>query len=286
MRAIRLALVSVLLATTMPISVVAQESAPPSRPESDAQRKWVRVFERHASDYIVREGTKDDAASRAERTAEPVLRWSQPVRGGDDGALYLWVRAGRPVAAITFFTFKWPDGKRALVHERHSLTQEPIAAEWRTRSMWQTSRAGVGYQPVPEAPKPAATAPGRLRQMQAIVREFAAHTVDGNDKNWPLRLLPTPLYRFEGAKRNSLDGALFALVQGTDPEAFLLIDARGAGDAARWEFAVARFTDRKLEVQYKGRSVYSGHDTVGGANEVYFSDTVILKPGDNPEDFH
>ena len=60
--------------------------------------------------------------------------------------LDLWVRQGRPVAAVTFFTFKWPDGDRVIVHERHSFAQEPVEATWRGRPVctWRPSRPPPG----------------------------------------------------------------------------------------------------------------------------------------------
>src|SRR5581483_5398232 len=68
----------------------------------DGKGKWVPLFDRHAGQYSISVGSSEKA--EATRLAEPSLRWWQPVRGGDDGAVYLWVRAGRPVAAVTFFT--------------------------------------------------------------------------------------------------------------------------------------------------------------------------------------
>ena len=251
-----------------------------TEPPKDAKAgkgKWVPLFDRHADGYAITAG----AAGRAKRLPEPVLRWWQPVRGGDDGALYLWVRDGRPVAVVTFFTFKWPDGKRSVIHERHSLAAEPLEATWRGVSVWRTSQPGVTFRPVPDAPTPAGGAPARLRQMQAIVRDVSANTVDDKNSTWPLRPLSRPLYRDEGRA----DGALFALAQGTDPEAFLLLEARGEGDAARWEYAVARFTDLELHVRYKGREVFSGPHTLGGPGEIYHSISVIDKASDSPADF-
>jgi hypothetical protein len=212
---------------------------------------------------------------------EPVLRWWQPVRGVDDGALYLWVHEGRPVAAITFFTFKWPEGIRSIVHERHSFAFEPVEATWRDNSVWHTSQPGLTFKPVPGAPIPAGGAPSRLRQMQAVAREFSANTVDDKASKWPLRPLVTPLYRYEGKN----DGALFALVQGTDPEAFVLLETRGAGKDAHWEYAVARFTDLELHIRFQNHEVFAGLNTVGQANEIYHSLTVINQRSDAPEDF-
>jgi len=246
----------------------------------DEKGKWVPVFERHAGEYVIRVG--EDAKEEARRLPDPVLRWWQPVRGGDDGALYLWVHEGRPVAAVTFFTFKLPEGVRWITHEHHSLVTEPVEATWRGKTVWRTSRPGLAFRPVPDAPVPAGTAPARSRQMQAIVREFSATTIDDKASKWPLRPLARPLYRYEGKD----DGALFALVQGTDPEAFILVEARGAGKDAHWEYAVARFTDLEIHVRLKDREVFSGPHTLGGAGEIYHSQSVIGKPSDLPGDFN
>jgi hypothetical protein len=255
-------------------AALGQEPPPAPKEAKDGRGKWAPLFQRHAGEYRVRVGT---GGKEAARLPEPVLRWWQPVRGGDDGALYVWVVDGRPVAVVTFFTFKWPQGERAIVHERHSLSPEPVEAEWRGRVAWGTTKPGVTFAPVPGAPAPAATPAARLRQMQAIVRDVSASTTDDKGSNWPLRPLSKPLYRFEGPA----DGALFALAQGTDPEAFLLLRAEGA----HWEFAVARFTDLRLRVLLQGREVFSGPNTIGASNEIYQSTTVMQKPSDNPDDF-
>ena len=41
-----------------------------------------------------------------------------------------------------------------------------------------------------------------------------------------MRLLAQPIYRYENTKGDLIDGGLFVFVLGTDPEAFLLIEAR------------------------------------------------------------
>jgi hypothetical protein len=246
----------------------------------EGRGKWVPVFQRHADEYVVTVGANEP--ERAKRLADPLLRWWQPVRGGDDGALYLWVVGGRPVAALTFFTFKWPDGRRAIVHERHSLASEPVEATWRDQQVWHTSKPGVTFQAVPDSPVPAATPAARLRQMQTIVRDLSANTVDSKGSTWPLRALAKPLYRFDGPS----DGALFALAQGTDPEAFVLLEVAGSGSDARWRFAVARFTDLEIHVRYKDAEIFTGPNSTGASNGIYHSTTAVEKPSDTPEDFN
>ena len=139
---------------------------------------------------------------------------------------------------------------------------------------WPSSRSRT--LPLRRAPPPLAC--GRCRRS---CREFSANTIDDKASTWPLRPLVKPLYRYEGKH----DGALFALVQGTDPEAFILLEARGEGKDAHWEYAVTRFTDLEIHVRLKDREVFSGPHTLGQANEIYNSPTVMNKPSDSPEDF-
>ena len=254
----------------------AQEAAPTKK---DEKGKWVPLFQRHASEYVIRVGA--DAKGEARRLPDPLLRWWQPVRGGDDGALYLWTHEGRPIAVMTFFTFKFPEGMRCITHERHSLTAGPVEATWRGDKVWRTSRPGLAFKPVPGAPVPADAAATRLRQMQALMRDFSANTIDDKGSTWPLRFLAKPLFRYEGKE----DGALFALVQGTDPEAFVVLEPHGEGKTAHWEYAVARFTDLEIKVRIKDREVFSGPHTLGGATETYHTLIVLQKPSDSPADF-
>lgn len=54
--------------------------------------------------------------------------------------------------------------------------------------------------------------------MRALAREFKA-SVDLEEGGTELRQLPQPLFRYESKS----DGAIFAFVLATDPEALLLI---------------------------------------------------------------
>ena len=80
-------------------------------------------------------------------------------------------------------------------------------------------------------------------------------------------LLPQPLYRYESTDPNILDGAVFAFVTsaGTDPEVFLVLEARkpaGNGEPA-WEYALARCTDLNLRVSHKGTVVFTAAPPLG-----------------------
>jgi hypothetical protein len=151
--------------------------------------------------------------------------------------------------------------------------------------MWQTSGPGLTFRPVPEAPAPAPTATARLRQMQAIVRDFSANTIDDKNSTWPLRPLTKPIYRYEANGPSVADGALFAFAQGTDPEAFLILEAHPNGKSTRWEYALTRFTDLRIRIRLRNAEVFSGPHTIGNRNEIYQTTVVIDRPGDSPADF-
>src|SRR3954470_124591 len=73
-------------------------------------RGWQRLFQEQAREYSFSLGGK--AGPPVALVSEPVLQWSQPVRGGEDGAVYVWTQAGRPVAIGTFFIWPMANGKQ------------------------------------------------------------------------------------------------------------------------------------------------------------------------------
>ena len=78
---------------------------------------------------------------------------------------------------------------------------------------------------------------------------------DGTESE--LRLLPQSVHRYAAPKNRIVHGALFAFVQGTDPDLFLLIEARGENVAsARWQFADTRMTGAELRLSRRDKQVW------------------------------
>lgn len=69
-------------------------------------------------------------------------------------------------------------------------------------------------------------------------------------------MLPQPLYRYESRRSDILDGAVFAFVQGTDPESLLLLEAFQKGNGFEWQFAFARRTSGELEGRHQDAVVW------------------------------
>jgi len=138
--------------------------------------------------------------------------------------------------------------------EFHSLTEGPATAERDGHAEWSPVRAGVEFRPVPGAPAPANTPAGRLRQLRAMAVEFSAKKTDRKALTRPLRLLTQPVYRYESTDTS---GALFAFVEGCDPEVFLLIEARAGQTGRTWHYALARMNSVEFDVAHRGREVWS-----------------------------
>lgn len=245
--------------------------------EPSKEEGWQPIFQKMAQDYVIQ---SVDALPRTfELRKTPVLRWSQPVRGGDDGAIFAWMDRGRPAAIGTIFAYPNADQSRTVVHEFHSLAPKAFEASWRGRSMWTPSAGGINFQEIPDAPVPADKPASRLTQMRALVREFTARSIDHMDRPWELRLLPQPLVRFETAEDDiAVDGAVFAFAQGTDPEILFVIEADRDGKNVRWKFGCGRFSDYRLEVKHKDRIVWEVGSPDGGRAGPYFFTSVESRP--------
>ncbi len=206
----------------------------------------------------------------------PVLRWNQPVRGGDDGAVYVWLDNGRPAAIGTVFAWPLPEGDRIVTHEMHALAVESLSAKYEGQEVWTVGKPALDFKPVPNAPAPAESAPQRLAQMRTLSREFTAKAIDQKEGSWELRLLGQPLYRYElKDDPDLLDGAVLAFVQGTDPEILLILEARRHGEQTRWEYALARFSDMRLFVQHNNVEVWKAPvSTPNDSKAPYFARNV------------
>ena len=270
-----------LLACVLPLAADAED--PPATED-------VAVAKTDVASYTI----KTAAGTPLELRPEPVLFWSNPIRNsGQSGAVFVWMHEGRPAAIASRFTFKYADTLR-LKHEFHSLAAEPLRAEYRETRAWTPETAGVNFQPIPDAAKPAAAERLRLLQMKSLARAFAVTLTDPDGGPNSLRLVPQPLLRYGRPEGPATDGAIFAWSLGTDPEALLLIEARtGSTGAPHWEYAFARFHYWPLEATRDGKRVWSAAPALEnmfyklgdatGRTQPYFSYGVPIEQGVNTQ---
>lgn len=194
---------------------------------------------------------------------EPILRWSNPSQGSIFGNVFLWTDGDRP--AVVGSLHQWFSPFTHMSHEFHALTTEPLVGKRSGRQVWTTSGPGVQFHPVPQAPDPAQAITTRLVQMRQIARGFTATKRERNETAvQELRLLPRPVYRYKSERLEVVDGALFAFVQGTDPELFLWLEARTEGESVRWSYALLRMNSIALKVQYADADVWSAEELPWG----------------------
>ncbi|HUQ69292.1 MAG TPA: hypothetical protein VM165_07215 [Planctomycetaceae bacterium] len=191
----------------------------------------------------------------------PILRFSNPTVGQVFGDTYLWTDRGRPAVVASYYKFFSPDWGRNL--EVSSLAEGRISARMDQVRFWTPAESGVTFQPLADAEPPAPSPAARLVQMRRLAAGFKALLADtrneGNVVTRQLRQLTQPVYRYPPADADAtyLDGAMFAFVEGTDPEVLLLLEAVPVGNVARWRFGLARTNGGALRVTFRDRPIWS-----------------------------
>ena len=212
-----------------------------------------------------------EANAKAGLRPQVVLSWQNAVRNNTGAALLaIWTDQGRPEAMASIF-----QNDNSICHEFVSLSRsKKILVRDKTRVLWSPAKTGVEFHDVPGAPAPADDRAGRLRQMKSLAGRFGARLPQpqvGDGHAEVLRLLPKPLYRYaledsKGTSPNLRDGAMFAFVMGTDPEAVLLLEAVEREDKVVWQYAFARATAYAVEASLGDAVVWSALAQSGPPN--------------------
>jgi hypothetical protein len=197
-----------------------------------AREERLAAMRKIAARFTVKAGEGEQARDVPLMEA-PILRFNDPAREFHDATLWAWGDKGRPLCLLAIEQYKdsW--------FECISLADEPLVAVTKELK-WQPKPPGISLQPFPGAPKPAKDAPRRLAQMKTLLGNLTAHEIGRTGSRYELRLMTTPLYRYEDAESELVDGAIFAFAYGTNPELLAIMEARGPKDAAKWHVAFAR----------------------------------------------
>jgi hypothetical protein len=232
------------------------ETAEPRSRDAEERDETMRLIDAELPNWKIWIGSDRDEALNLEPRA--VLKWSNPGVGRVHGGVYLWTRNGRPEVVLSLFKVWEP--LWGFQAEMHSLSQHEMTVERDGMILWQPNQAGLSWEDVPDSQTPGGTAVRRLQQMRGLAKNFSASMIDfrrnrSGDRQ-ELRLLPQPIYRYESTDPDVLDGALFAFVFGTDPEVFLLLEARRVNGTVRWRYALTRMNFDVLTVLYKDSEVW------------------------------
>jgi hypothetical protein len=227
----------------------------PARDVEWAEETVVRARAEAARYRFVRD---DDPPAKIELREKPILKWSNPTEGALFGSVVLWTVDGRPEAAASIY--RWYTGKKEFHAELKSLSTHPLKATREKEPAWETGESDIKFHELAHDSPPADREGRRAQQMRDIARRFAADLVHPRKGRNALRLLPQPVYRYEKLPKELLDGALFAFVQGTDPEVFLLIEAEKTAGGARWRYAASRMNMFELHLALDDKEVWSADE--------------------------
>ena len=93
--------------------------------------------------------------------------------------------------------------------------------------------------------------------MRLLSQDFVAEDHFQNQSWQRLRLLAKPLARYGKPGSNLIDGALFSFVLGTDPEVYLMLEARTGNSGPEWQYGLAPMSTYALKAACKGQEVWS-----------------------------
>ncbi len=272
--------VRVLLILAPLLGMTSVSRAQPPQNEKALAEEFREFAKREATTYTLR---REGSDRPLKLQPEPVLKWSNPVIGTIYGDVFVWTDQGRPEAVASIYKFYSPLTHRA--NEFHSLALGKVTADRDGTTVWMPSRPGLELKPIPGAIAPAESAPLRLRQMRALAAEFTGRQTNREGVDRDMRLLAQPIYRYENTKGELIDGGLFVFVLGTDPEVFLLIEARRKpGSAPEWRFGAVRMNSINLRLNHRGREVWSAQEIpwsqVWDGREPYTVFRYELAPGE------
>ncbi len=187
-----------------------------------------------------------------------ILRWSNPTAGKVFGADFVVVERGVP--RIYLSVYRWFSPYTDATSELSSLSSEPISAHRDQKKYWATNVPGAAYELFADAPTPAASPTQRRSQMNALAERFEFELTDTRGQKAgvkrQLRRLPKPVYQFQSKDPNVLDGAIFAFVEGTDPEALVTIQAEKQKDAFVYRYALIRRNSDDMSAKLDGVVVW------------------------------
>jgi hypothetical protein len=191
----------------------------------------------------------DPQRAAPELLTTPVLRASDPTRDEMDGALWLWLEGKRPVAGLCLLLYangKWNYEHIALCDDALVVTGRP---DWSWQPKGQSRTWRRIDEPVPEGARPRQTA------LRSLARRIEASEVRRGE-TYALRLLERPIYTYADEKLAIVDGALFAMSYGTNPEVLLQIEARSDQGKLTWHVAFARMSAAEITVKMAGKELW------------------------------
>lgn len=240
--------------------LIGQPSPEPEAVELAEAREAMKLAREEVATYSFYLGETPDV--KLQLQPEPILRWTNHLRRRFYGDVFVWTHEGRPEAIATITNSY--GGYHAMETEEHSLSLSKFTATRDQQPMWHPASSGIELKRVPNAAVVADVPARRLLQMRGMARQFSAVSSPG-PKQLQLRMLSQPVYRYSSTAPEVVDGAMFVFANGTDPEIFLMLEARRSTEITSWQYAIARFNSHvALRMDYDNKSVWAVPRLRGG----------------------
>ena len=221
---------------------------------ADAEKKFRAHAKEAAAAYEIR--TESAAGQKLTLRPDSILSWTNPVPERQmHGDVFLWTDDGQPAAVLCLFEMT-ENGKVRECHELCSLAPGPLVTVATPSRDWSPKAGQVTMSPLLDAPPPAAMPRQRLSQMRELAARFTCEKTTRMGDTRTLRQLTQPLERYASPTHDVTDGALFAFVEATDPEVFLLLEMRSAGGTPQWHYGLARMASVRMRATLAGKTVW------------------------------
>lgn len=178
--------------------------------------------------------------------------------GGHLGTMWVWGGSGRPAALfVQSRDLREPLWGMELV----SLTED-IQVVMHDGWQWTPPGAALTMADFSGTASAAESESGRLVQMRGLARRFDVFEMLG-DERAQLRLLPTPVYRYDDESAHVIDGAFFVFAHGTNPEAVLVIECRQQEGETAWAHGFVPLAAAAVTARLNGQDVWVKESTTG-----------------------
>ncbi|HTU92974.1 MAG TPA: hypothetical protein VMF69_23030 [Gemmataceae bacterium] len=264
----------------------AKKDKPDRGAETDANKEIRREAERVVR-QIDLEILSDDKWTKVPRIEEPLLYYSDPTRTNDRGSVWGWGQKGRPVALLELY--RGEDFRTKWVFAICNTSGGKLRARRSGAPWWNENDSGAELKEVPGASAPSAEASVRQRQVKLLAQKFTAHEFwDPNNSRYELRLLKRPLCTYRDEANGVLEGGLFTLANGTNPEIMLFVEARvdPKNNSKRvWQYTVGRLAHAELHLEYDGKEVFDAPrgNRVSASDKPYWLDFLNAAVDADPE---
>jgi hypothetical protein len=236
-------------------SAAPDEKKDTSDADEEHRRAAVKVIAEIEVEVLV-----GDTWTAVKRIEKPLLYYGDPTRNNDRGSVWGWGEKGRPVALLELY--QNVNKREQWVFAVCNTSGGKLRATRGGAPWWRENHSASELKDVPGAPAPSADAPQRQRQLKQLAGKFTGHEFwDPNNSRFELRRLERPLHTYRDEDNGILDGALYALANGTNPEIMLFVEARvNPKDKSKtaWQFAVGRLAHAELHLSYDEKEVFEG----------------------------